>query len=171
MPECWPAYLFPCILSPFHTHSSADLPDEYTSPISSIEHFGILIVTKCWPADLPTYSPAYFPHFLLIQVQTCQMNTCPSSSIVHFCILQVLTCWPADLPTTSTCVAHNCPYSAKLFFVVLTFIGVLMWLTQIQDGGFGGGLCCPSIWHIHITWNISGDFFLFHYLLACFSGL
>ena len=67
----------------------------------------------------------------------CQMNMGPSSSIVHFCILQMLTC-------LLTCVAPNCPYSAELCFGVLISIGVLMWLSQIQYSGFGGGLYSPS---------------------------
>ena len=81
------------------TCQSSDRPDEYRFPSSSIEHFCILIVPKCRPADLPTYSPVYLPRFPLIQVPTCHMNTSPTSSIIHFCMLQVLTCQPADLPT------------------------------------------------------------------------
>ena len=68
---CRPAYLFPSIFFPIPTHPSADLLDEYRSHSSSIEHFSILIVLRCRPANLPTYSPAYFPHFLLMQVPTC----------------------------------------------------------------------------------------------------
>ena len=46
-------------------------------------------------------------------------------------IIKVLSCQTdylslADLPTASTCVAHNFPYSAKLFVGVLISIGVLM---------------------------------------------
>ena len=35
----------------------------------------------------------------------------------------------ADLPITSTCVAHNFPYSDKIFVGVWISIGVLMWLS------------------------------------------
>ena len=72
VPTCRPSYLFPCIVSFFRTHPSADLPDEYRSPSSSTVHFCIL------------------------QVPTCQMNAGPSSSIVHFLILQVPTCRSAN---------------------------------------------------------------------------
>ena len=92
MPTCLAIHLHIISISYSSKCLPADLPDEYGSPSSSIEHFCIPIMPKC---QLATYSPAYFSHFLLIQVAICRMNAGPSSSIVHFCILQVLTWWPA----------------------------------------------------------------------------
>ena len=124
-------------------------------------------------ANLPTYSPAYFPHFLLIQdVPNCQMNTCPpvyllcisasSSSLSDYlCTYFLFPTQPnadlsdeyrsqfiyctflhphqsADLPTTSSCVAHNFPYSGKLFFGVLISISVLIQSFQNLSCHHGG---------------------------------
>ena len=77
--------------------------------------------SQCLGADLPIYSPAYFSHFLLIQVQTCIDKY--RSQFISCTYLHPPS---ANLPTTSTRVDQNISYSAKLSFGVLISIGVLM---------------------------------------------
>ena len=111
--KCQPAYLFL-----FPTHPSANLLDEYRSPSSSIEHFYILIVSKCQPVYL---FPCIFSPF-----PTHPSTDLPDKYRSQFIYCKFLQPPNADLPTTSTCMAHNFPYSAKLFLDVLISIGVLI---------------------------------------------
>ena len=135
------------------------MADEYRSPNSSIGHFSIILVPKCRPADMPTYSPVYCFHFLLIQVLTCLPARWIRSSTEHFYWALYISasskCQSADLPTTSTCVAHNFLYSVELFLGVLISIGVLMWLSQIPDGGFDGKLYSPSFYSVFTEGKMS----------------
>ena len=72
------------------------------------------------------------------------MPTSPLSSFLHFCIFQVPTCRHTYYLPAPICVANHFPYSANLFVGALNSIRILMLLTQIQNGEFGGELCSPS---------------------------
>ena len=119
VPNCRPAYLFPCILFPFPSHPSADLPTFQINTDPPVRLQSIYVSSychcKCRPADLPIYSPEYFIYFLLIQVPICRLSRLIQVSVHLLYISASSKCWPVDMPTTSTRVAHNFPYSAKLF--------------------------------------------------------
>ena len=84
---------------------------------------------------MPTGPTSSIVYFCILQVLTCQMNTGPPLHLLSISIEHCTFLHPpsADLSTTSTSVA-------KLLFGILISNG----LSQIQDGGFGGGLCSPS---------------------------
>ena len=144
---CWHAYVFTCILFPFPTHPSADLQEEYKSPISSIEYLCILIVPKCRTTYL---FPYIFHHFLLIQVPTCW----PARWILvplHLVYISTSSkCWPANLPTCLTsfwCINLNCCIN-----VIIPNPKWWMWWGIVQSFQimyFNFGFC---LW-FHQTWS------------------
>ena len=112
--KCWHAYLLPCILFPFPTHPSADLSTCQTNTGPQFIYGAFLrphsaYALACQIGDLPTYSPAYFPH---IHPSAELMNLpdeyrSPSSFTEHFCIPIAPKCRPANMPT--------CTYSPVYF--------------------------------------------------------